>query len=184
MNNWLRLSLVITIVQKKHGIFQRYIRSSKRYCGIKIILSPVNKKVVNFLIFVSQALDVEESTAFFKILLPKIVDLALSLPQLITNGIPLLRKGLKHSISLSQVQISCLLANAFLCTFPHRGWKEKNSDHFTYPDINFNRWKEYLDARFLLYCFIIWLTNKDYNVECSIARIIDVKNASGRNWNV
>lgn len=86
-----------------------------------------------------QVLEEEETKTFFEMLFPKIVDLALCLPQLITDGIPLLRQGRKHSISLSQVQVSCLLANAFLCTFPHRNWNGKNSEYFDYPDINFNR---------------------------------------------
>jgi poly(ADP-ribose) glycohydrolase len=86
-----------------------------------------------------QVLDEEESIAFFETIFPKIVDLALCLPQLITDGVPLLRQGYKHSLSLSQVQISCLLANAFLCTFPHRNWNGKNSEYSDYPDINFNR---------------------------------------------
>lgn len=89
--------------------------------------------------FVFQILEEQESSSFFETLLPKIVDLALCLPQLITDGIPLLRQGYKHSLSLSQVQISCLLANAFLCTFPHRNWSGRNSEYSNYPDINFNR---------------------------------------------
>lgn len=80
-----------------------------------------------------------ESKLFFNSLLPKIIELALCLPELITSGIPLLKRGYKHSITLSQLQISCLLSNAFLCTFPHRNSTKKDSEYIDYPDINFNR---------------------------------------------
>ncbi|XP_055390010.1 poly(ADP-ribose) glycohydrolase-like [Condylostylus longicornis] len=74
---------------------------------------------------------------FFDVLL-RIKKLALELPNLIKTGVPFLRKGspeqtLDFSISLSQQQISSLLANAFLCTFPKRNFSDR------YPDINFNR---------------------------------------------
>lgn len=44
-----------------------------------------------------------------------------------------------RSISLSQQQVACLLANAFLCTFPRRNTDRKKSEYASYPDINFNR---------------------------------------------
>uniref|UniRef100_A0A8C4ZZK0 poly(ADP-ribose) glycohydrolase n=1 Tax=Gadus morhua TaxID=8049 RepID=A0A8C4ZZK0_GADMO len=48
--------------------------------------------------------------------------------------IPLLKARQNHSLTLSQEQISCLLANAFFCTFPKR-----NSRNSNYPEINFHR---------------------------------------------
>lgn len=76
-------------------------------------------------------------------LIPKIVDLALDLPNLILKPIPILKlgtlafvipikklkdslyfiltKGKSHSISLTQHQCASLLANSFFCTFPDRG---------------------------------------------------------------
>lgn len=65
-------------------------------------------------------------------LLPQIVQLALQLPELIPSSIPLLKQNKSHSVSLSQRQISSLLANGFLCTFPWR--KDMNS----YPGLNFS----------------------------------------------
>lgn len=78
----------------------------------------------------------EDSTYFFENVMPKIIDLALELPELIKCPIPLLRQKMNSSISLSQQQASCLLANAFLCTFPGRNIARKHSD---FPEINFNR---------------------------------------------
>uniref|UniRef100_A0A674EPK4 poly(ADP-ribose) glycohydrolase n=1 Tax=Salmo trutta TaxID=8032 RepID=A0A674EPK4_SALTR len=57
----------------------------------------------------------------------------LSFPQ----PIPLLKEGMNHSITLSQVQVASLLANAFFCTFPRRN--SRKSEYFNYPDINFYR---------------------------------------------
>ncbi|CAG05369.1 unnamed protein product, partial [Tetraodon nigroviridis] len=55
------------------------------------------------------------------------------------QGIPLLQQGRAAAITLSQAQISCLLANAFFCTFPHRNSTSFHSDYHTYPSINFTR---------------------------------------------
>ncbi|XP_055713945.1 poly(ADP-ribose) glycohydrolase [Phlebotomus papatasi] len=93
--------------------------------------------------------DEEDAEAFFDRLLPKIMDLALQLPQLIPGSIPLLKQGRNHSISLSQQQIACLLANAFLCTFPRRNTQKWESEYGNYPDINFNRLFGYTDERCL-----------------------------------
>lgn len=42
---------------------------------------------------------------------------------------------------MSQKQASCLLANAFFCTFPRRNveGRTKKSEYGTYPRINFSR---------------------------------------------
>lgn len=58
---------------------------------------------------------------FFSVTLPNIIRLALELPVLCPTPIPLLLPGEERSITLSQFQISSLLANAFLCTFPKQG---------------------------------------------------------------
>lgn len=51
---------------------------------------------------------------------------------------PLLKAGMNHSITMSQEQTACLLANAFFCTFPRRNSRKK--EYWNYPDINFVRW--------------------------------------------
>lgn len=76
----------------------------------------------------------EDSKTFFDSVLPKMIALALRMPELIKAPIPLLKKGMNHSISLTQEQAACLLANAFFCTFPGRSVERKNTD---YPEINF-----------------------------------------------
>ncbi|XP_041988363.1 poly(ADP-ribose) glycohydrolase-like [Aricia agestis] len=83
-------------------------------------------------------LEEEESKYFFDVTLPEIAKLALALPKLIQSPIPLLKQDKDRSISMSQQQISCLLANAFFCTFPRRNTMKKNSEYSTYPHINFN----------------------------------------------
>ncbi|XP_034997660.1 poly(ADP-ribose) glycohydrolase isoform X2 [Hippoglossus stenolepis] len=75
---------------------------------------------------------------YFDTLFPKIAALALSLPQHVKKAIPLLQTGQCTAITLSQVQISCLLANAFFCTFPHRNTTRPNAEYHNYPPINFN----------------------------------------------
>lgn len=57
---------------------------------------------------------------FFHRLLPQIIKLALNLPELVQTPLPVLSRNNAQKISLSQVQIGSLLANAFLCTMPGR----------------------------------------------------------------
>ncbi|KAK3092078.1 hypothetical protein FSP39_024998, partial [Pinctada imbricata] len=80
----------------------------------------------------------DERIHFFDVTLKKIVNLALMLPHLITQPIPLLKKNRNQSLSLSQQQIASLLANAFFCTFPRRNAKQRSSEFSNYPTINFN----------------------------------------------
>uniref|UniRef100_A0A665VVG3 poly(ADP-ribose) glycohydrolase n=1 Tax=Echeneis naucrates TaxID=173247 RepID=A0A665VVG3_ECHNA len=56
---------------------------------------------------------------------------------LCTEPIPLLKSRVNHSLTLSQEQIACLLANAFFCTFPRRN--SRKSEYGNYPEINFYR---------------------------------------------
>ncbi|XP_017055066.1 poly(ADP-ribose) glycohydrolase [Drosophila ficusphila] len=86
-----------------------------------------------------EELDESESRVFFEDLLPRIIRMALRLPDLIQSPIPLLKQQKNASLSLSQQQIACLLANAFLCTFPRRNTLKKRSEYSSFPDINFNR---------------------------------------------
>ena len=83
-------------------------------------------------------ISIQESNDFFKTTLPKIVHLALNLPKLVTHAIPLLRKQQGYSLTLSQQQIACLLANAFFCTYPRRNTTTPSSEYSRFPSINFN----------------------------------------------
>ncbi|XP_055312358.1 poly(ADP-ribose) glycohydrolase-like isoform X2 [Sitodiplosis mosellana] len=82
-------------------------------------------------------LDENESKSFFNQTLPKMIELALQLPEIIKCAIPLLKHGRNQSISLSQKQIACLLANAFLCTFPCRN-EYRSGEYRRYSSINFS----------------------------------------------
>ncbi|XP_031658556.1 uncharacterized protein LOC109868468 [Oncorhynchus kisutch] len=83
---------------------------------------------------------------YYTSVFPKIAELASSLPHDIKKAIPLLKKGQTQSITLSQRQIACLLANAFYCTFPHRNSPNPRAEYHNYPTINFNslfeKWSE------------------------------------------
>uniref|UniRef100_A0A3Q2YKB0 poly(ADP-ribose) glycohydrolase n=1 Tax=Hippocampus comes TaxID=109280 RepID=A0A3Q2YKB0_HIPCM len=73
----------------------------------------------------------------YEAVLPSMVKLALSAPRLCTMPIPLLKSRMNHSLTMSQEQIACLLANAFFCTFPRRN--SRKSEYCNYPEINFYR---------------------------------------------
>ncbi|XP_046737698.1 poly(ADP-ribose) glycohydrolase-like [Diprion similis] len=89
--------------------------------------------------FFSEVIDEDDTELFYDDLLPKIVQLALQLPSLVTSPIPLLKRHTNVTLSLSQLQIGSLLANAFLCTFPRRNSTNPQSEYAMYPEINFNR---------------------------------------------
>ncbi|KAJ1091696.1 hypothetical protein NDU88_004813 [Pleurodeles waltl] len=73
------------------------------------------------------------------VVIPKMAELALKLPNICPKPIPLLKKGHQRAITMSQQQVACLLCNAFFCTFPRRNATQGSSEYATYPSINFNR---------------------------------------------
>ena len=70
-----------------------------------------------------------------KKVLQKMIKLALDMPNLLRKPIPILKAGQTFSISLTQQQCACILANAFFCTFPGRWGADSPSE---LPYINFN----------------------------------------------
>lgn len=80
----------------------------------------------------------EITSLFFSKTLPNLINLALKLPEIITSAIPLLKKQGRYAISMSQHQVACLLANAFLCTLPRRNSTSHSSEYSSFPSINFN----------------------------------------------
>ncbi|XP_015254109.1 PREDICTED: poly(ADP-ribose) glycohydrolase-like [Cyprinodon variegatus] len=88
-------------------------------------------------LFCTEYLELCEVQQLFEAVLPAMVHLALRAPHLCTTPIPLLKSGMNHSLTLSQEQIACLLANAFFCTFPRRN--SRRSEYGNYPEINFYR---------------------------------------------
>ncbi|EFA75934.1 hypothetical protein PPL_10508 [Heterostelium album PN500] len=74
-----------------------------------------------------------EVQEFFTKTLPFIKHRAQQLPYLCPRPIPLLERSVDKEICLSQLQVSSLLANAFLCTMPRQGGTGTK-----YPTFNFH----------------------------------------------
>ncbi|GFT97314.1 poly(ADP-ribose) glycohydrolase [Nephila pilipes] len=80
-----------------------------------------------------------EKCHFFEEILPKMINMALNLPNICTQSIPMLKKDKDHYLTMSQKQIGCLMLNAFFCTFPRRTIQSRKFRRVVeYPDINFN----------------------------------------------
>ncbi|XP_044033951.1 poly(ADP-ribose) glycohydrolase isoform X2 [Siniperca chuatsi] len=88
-------------------------------------------------LYCTKVLEPDVAEHLFDSLLPDMVQLALRASELCTKPIPLLKGGMNHSITMSQEQVACLLANAFFCTFPRRN--SRKTEYCNYPDINFFR---------------------------------------------
>lgn len=88
-------------------------------------------------LYCTKVLDPDSAEHLFDSVLPEMVQLALRAPQLLTTPVPLLKRGMNLSLTLSQEQIACLLSNAFFCTFPRRN--SRKTEYYNYPDINFFR---------------------------------------------
>jgi poly(ADP-ribose) glycohydrolase len=86
--------------------------------------------------FLEKVLSNEEREFFFDETLPFIIELALTLDDLVKKPIPLLMKHASNEIVLSRHQIASLLANMFLCTFPKRS--SQYGEYESYPTANFN----------------------------------------------
>ncbi|RWS08243.1 poly(ADP-ribose) glycohydrolase-like isoform X3 [Dinothrombium tinctorium] len=82
---------------------------------------------------IEECYDFDDRRDFFDNLLPKLTQLALKLPQLVTQPIPILRQKENKTLFFSQEQVSCLLANAFFCTYPKRSLPQYKK----LPEINF-----------------------------------------------
>uniref|UniRef100_A0A674PRL4 poly(ADP-ribose) glycohydrolase n=1 Tax=Takifugu rubripes TaxID=31033 RepID=A0A674PRL4_TAKRU len=100
---------------------------------------------VNGSLALSKVLEPDAAESLFDSLLPDMVQLALRASELCTKAMPLLKAGMTHSITMSQEQVACLLANAFFCTFPRRNSRSK--EYWNYPDINFVRLFESSSSR-------------------------------------
>ncbi|XP_014673600.1 PREDICTED: poly(ADP-ribose) glycohydrolase-like isoform X2 [Priapulus caudatus] len=79
-----------------------------------------------------------EADDILRYTLPKMAELALQLPFVVTRPIRLLKHGCTHSLTFSQHQVACLLANAFFCTFPRRNSTSKQCEYQNFPTINFS----------------------------------------------
>lgn len=93
------------------------------FSGLKSAIQTCNPKLATKHFDILQTLvdddSSEENEYFFDSLLPAIIKLALSLPNLFEQSkIPKLPSGKSGAVFMSQQQVGSLLANAFLCTFP------------------------------------------------------------------
>ncbi|CAH0558994.1 unnamed protein product [Brassicogethes aeneus] len=113
------------------NIFSKPINSSREF---EAAISKYNKNLPRFSALHNYFDEIPESEAhdFFTNCLPNIIKLALRLPDILPGNLPLLKRGHCKSLSLSQLQVSSLLANAFICTFP---WRK---DMMHYPGVNFS----------------------------------------------
>lgn len=85
--------------------------------------------------FFNEILTEDQSRNILSVLIPKMIRLALDLPNKICKAIPILKQGTAHSLTFSQEQCACILANAFFCTFPSRN-SQTNPENM--PFINFS----------------------------------------------
>uniref|UniRef100_A0A7S4CEL3 poly(ADP-ribose) glycohydrolase n=1 Tax=Eutreptiella gymnastica TaxID=73025 RepID=A0A7S4CEL3_9EUGL len=74
---------------------------------------------------------------FFTTTLPYLQRLVLKTPELFPEPIRLLSAGRGGDVVLTQLQVACLVANAFFCTYPRRNQKGKTGEYSRYPSINF-----------------------------------------------
>uniref|UniRef100_A0A7I4KG98 poly(ADP-ribose) glycohydrolase n=1 Tax=Brugia malayi TaxID=6279 RepID=A0A7I4KG98_BRUMA len=79
-------------------------------------------------------LDEKLRLEYLTTVIPFMAKLALESPSLITQPIPILRRGISGSVTISQHQAASLLAHAFFCTFPSR-----NTVSNDLPSVNFYR---------------------------------------------
>jgi poly(ADP-ribose) glycohydrolase len=128
------------ITQSFNQLLVNIVKDSKWWHIENTIKQYSHKKRFNFnalSYFFNKELQSEYSNNILTQLLPKIVKLALNLPNLIKKPIPILKRGTMRSVTLSQEQAASLLANAFFCTFPEMNDAEEEDEDIM-PFINFN----------------------------------------------
>ena len=62
-------------------------------------------------------------------MLPFMAELVAATPDLFPAGIKLFKAGCDGAVTLTQRQCACVLANAFLCTFPRRNDTRQGSEY-------------------------------------------------------
>ncbi|TNN83752.1 Poly(ADP-ribose) glycohydrolase [Liparis tanakae] len=134
-----------------------------------------------FRLYCTTVLEPDDAEHLLGSLLPDMVQLALRASELCTKPIPLLKRGMNHSITMSQEQVACLLANAFFCTFPRRN--TRRNEYGNYPDINFFRLFEGSSSRKIeklktLMCYFKSVTEQKPTGLVTFTR----KGSDGPNW--
>jgi poly(ADP-ribose) glycohydrolase len=138
----------------------------------------------------------EDYKKFFEVILPRMQKLALKLPSICSQAIPLLCKGEEKSVTLTSEQIACLLVHAFLCTYPRRNAiQDPDDEYFSYPSINFttlfkSRYQSDLNCppliaeklKCLIFAYFDRVTSDDFDLKYNIVtferRVIDMERES------
>lgn len=96
--------------------------------------------------FLNSDLDAGSRAAFFTTTLPHMCALALRLPALFKQPLPLLLKGRASTVELSHEQCACLMVHAFFCSMPFRsegtgggGHSGRRRHGLELPDFSFCR---------------------------------------------
>uniref|UniRef100_A0A1I7ZQ88 poly(ADP-ribose) glycohydrolase n=2 Tax=Steinernema glaseri TaxID=37863 RepID=A0A1I7ZQ88_9BILA len=79
---------------------------------------PLNMNYSSLHALFNDHLSPEKRLHYLNFVIPGIAKLALQMDDLFTQGIPRLRAGTAATLTMSQQQAACLLAHAFLCTYP------------------------------------------------------------------
>lgn len=97
-----------------------------------------------------------------------------------------MKRDRNRSLTLSQQQIACLLANAFLCTLPRRNARGKAAEYHNYPSINFSKyggfhlfWVFYLNVQYTVYIYIGLCPWRFKVVDCLSFRYINLTERIG-----
>eukprot|EP01122_Echinamoeba_exundans_P000608 TRINITY_DN10533_c0_g1_i1.p1 TRINITY_DN10533_c0_g1~~TRINITY_DN10533_c0_g1_i1.p1 ORF type:complete len:473 (+),score=82.03 TRINITY_DN10533_c0_g1_i1:356-1774(+) len=77
----------------------------------------------------------EESQEFFTDLLPKIQQLALSMPDIVPHQIPILHQGVEGQVTLSKHAVAALMAGAFFCLFPPQSYEKEHFPTFSFAGL-------------------------------------------------
>jgi len=111
------------------NILSKDIKNVKDFQDTIAQINPVFKPssdfefLSGFRLFIEEQLTKEETSELFNDIMPKLQKLALQLPILIPEPIPLLLAQKSSTVTLTKKQVSCLLANLFFCTFhPFRSY--------------------------------------------------------------
>ena len=79
-----------------------------------------NKNVDNLNGLKKYVATLTDANDFITVTIPTIAKIALLLPELFGEALPYLLAGQTNSLSITKYQAACLIANAFVCSFPQR----------------------------------------------------------------
>lgn len=121
---------VVYSLSKPHRSLDEWVDAMCYYSKLK------KEHFTNLYIFFEQCVSEKEANDILQNLMPRIAKLALQLPKLVQCPIPLLNQNQNKILHFNQLQIACLMANAFFCTFPAQESFEKLTASL--PNFNFS----------------------------------------------